>query len=112
MIHKLLLLSSYPSLAWDMLPPAGASQVHPHLHVFLSPDHYYGTFEGMRSAAQRFLLATGENYFSTLLDVHAALGLVVEYGDALALSMLVRTEYMSVYLSIYLSMPIKCGLAR
>ncbi|KAK4305982.1 hypothetical protein Pmani_022174 [Petrolisthes manimaculis] len=78
----------YPSLAWDTLPPAGASQIHPHLHVFLSPDHYYGTFEGMRAAAQRFLLATGDNYFSTLLEVHAALGLVVEYGDALALAML------------------------
>lgn len=57
--------------------------------MMLSPDHYYGSMELLRSASQRYYLTKRENYFSAVLDVHAALGLVVEYGDAVAIATLV-----------------------
>lgn len=76
----------YPNLAWDTLLHAGASQLHPHLHLMMSPDHYYGFMELLRYASQRYYLDTGENYFDAVLDIHAALGLVVEYGDAVAVA--------------------------
>lgn len=36
---------SYPIITWDLLPHAGASQVHPHLQMLLSPDKYPGKLE-------------------------------------------------------------------
>lgn len=78
----------YTNIAWDFLHHAGVSQLHPHLHMMMSPDHYYGSFEMLRSAAQRYYDAYGENYFNVLIEVHAALGLVVEYGDAIAIATL------------------------
>ena len=32
----------YPTFVWDTFPKAGASQLHPHMHVFLSPNYYQG----------------------------------------------------------------------
>ncbi|XP_042887639.1 uncharacterized protein LOC122263320 [Penaeus japonicus] len=75
----------YPNIAWDTLHHAGASQIHPHIHMMMAPDHYYGYFELLRSAAQRYYEDTGENYFNAVLEVHAALGLVVRYGRAVAI---------------------------
>lgn len=57
--------------------------------MMMAPDHYYGYFELLRSAAQRYYEEEGENYFSAVLEVHAALGLVVHYGKAIAISTVV-----------------------
>lgn len=76
----------YPNIAWDTLHHAGASQIHPHIHMMMAPDHYYGYFELLRSAAQRYYEEKGENYFNVVLEVHAALGLAVHYGKAVAIS--------------------------
>ncbi|XP_066980464.1 uncharacterized protein [Macrobrachium rosenbergii] len=78
----------YTNIAWDILHHAGASQIHPHFHMMMAPDHYYGSFELLRSAAQRYYDINKENYFNTLIEIHAALGLVVEYGDAVAIATL------------------------
>ncbi|XP_069173007.1 uncharacterized protein [Procambarus clarkii] len=92
----------YPNLAWDTLFHAGASQIHPHVHMMLAPDHYYGFMELLRLASQRYFLAKGENYFSAVLDVHAALGLVVEYGDAAAIATLTgKADLEVMFLSDY-----------
>ncbi|KAF6040580.1 hypothetical protein EB796_001120 [Bugula neritina] len=32
----------FPVIDWDLLPPGGASQYHPHLQVMLTPDRYPG----------------------------------------------------------------------
>ncbi|XP_071521968.1 uncharacterized protein [Panulirus ornatus] len=74
----------YPSLTWDSLYQAGVSQLHPHIHIMMTPDHYYGFYEHLRSAGQRYYDATGRNYFATLLEIHTALGLTVHYGRAVA----------------------------
>ena len=87
--YSCLLTTSYPNLAWDTLFHAGASQIHPHIHMMLAPDHYYGSMEGLRSAAQAYYRSTGKNYFTSLVTIHDTLGLAVEYGDAVVLSSLV-----------------------
>lgn len=98
-----LILPSYPNIAWDTLYHAGASQIHPHIHMMMAPDHYYGYFELMRSAAQRYYQEKGENYFNAVLEVHAALGLVVEYGDAVAIPTMVSSALcMHWYLCLWL----------
>ncbi|XP_069163010.1 uncharacterized protein [Procambarus clarkii] len=79
----------YPNLAWDTLYEAGASQLHPHIHMMVTPDHYYGFYEHLRTAGQRYFDATGRNYFTTLLEVHQALGLTVHYGTAVAIPTMV-----------------------
>ena len=33
-----------PSLLWDILPKASASQIHPHVHMFVSKDFYFGMY--------------------------------------------------------------------
>ncbi|XP_027221870.2 uncharacterized protein [Penaeus vannamei] len=92
----------YPNIAWDTLHHAGASQIHPHIHMMMAPDHYYGYFELMRSAAQRYYQEKGENYFNAVLEVHAALGLVVEYGDAVAIPIMTgKADLEVMFLSDY-----------
>ena len=34
----------FPAMVWDLLPHAGASQVHPHLHGFLDSNRYQGKY--------------------------------------------------------------------
>ena len=34
----------YPMFVWDLLPHAGASQIHPHMHGFLDTDRYQGWY--------------------------------------------------------------------
>ncbi|XP_071522175.1 uncharacterized protein [Panulirus ornatus] len=74
----------YPNLAWDSLYQAGVSVLHPHIHIMITPDHYYGFYELLRSSGQRYFDATGRNYFATLLEIHTALGLTIKYGNAVA----------------------------
>ncbi|XP_076056549.1 uncharacterized protein LOC143034417 isoform X2 [Oratosquilla oratoria] len=78
----------YPNLAWDTLQHAGASQIHPHVQMMMSPDHYYGFMELFRQAGQHFYHSTRKNYFSTLVELYTAIGLAVPYGEAVALATL------------------------
>lgn len=41
-VYKLEKTHKYPSMIWDLLPHAGASQVHPHVHGFIDKDAYQG----------------------------------------------------------------------
>ncbi|XP_021362982.1 uncharacterized protein LOC110456517 [Mizuhopecten yessoensis] len=78
-----------PMLIMDLLPHAGASQIHPHVHAFLDRDRYQGAIENWRIGAQRYSEDfPGRNYFSDLVSVHSALGLGVTYGKAVAIASL------------------------
>lgn len=77
----------YPMFVWDLLPHAGASQVHPHIHGFLDADRYQGAIENWRVGADEYNEDyPSQNYFSDLVTVHAALGLAVKYGNAVAIA--------------------------
>ncbi|KAL4226297.1 hypothetical protein ACF0H5_014280 [Mactra antiquata] len=80
----------YPSGIWDLLPHAGASQVHPHIHGFLDRDSYQGVTEVWRQAAIEYNQdVPHHNYFIDIIEIHSMLGLTVSYGKAVAFANLV-----------------------
>ncbi|XP_041346848.1 uncharacterized protein LOC121366469 [Gigantopelta aegis] len=81
--------AQYPVIVWDILPHAGASQVHPHMHGFIDPTHYHGVVEMWRTAGEDYYRQSGKNYFQDLVNFYSALGLTVEHGNAVAFANLV-----------------------
>ncbi|KAK3103632.1 hypothetical protein FSP39_020641, partial [Pinctada imbricata] len=80
----------YPMFIWDLLPHAGASQVHPHVHAFLDTKRYQGAIENWRIASNLYNKDfPNRNYFSDLVSIHSALGLAVQYKSAVAFASLV-----------------------
>ncbi|GFS22686.1 hypothetical protein ElyMa_001622100 [Elysia marginata] len=78
----------YPAIIWDLLPKSGSSQLHPHDQVFLSPNRYQGMVETWRRAAQDYFTDFHSNYFSDLVSIYSALGLVATHRSAVALASL------------------------
>ncbi|GFO15639.1 hypothetical protein PoB_004214400 [Plakobranchus ocellatus] len=78
----------YPAIIWDLLPKSGSSQLHPHDQVFLSPNRYQGMVETWRRAAQDYFVDFQSNYFSDLVSIYSALGLVATHRSAVALASL------------------------
>ena len=58
-----------PMLIWDTLDKAGASQVHPHLQVWLG-SHYEGEFERWVESAARHQSDTGRDYWADMVEAH------------------------------------------
>lgn len=84
-VHSVDIRYKLPTLLWDLLPHASASQVHPHLHINLLPDRYYGVIENWRIAAEHYNNDfPGTNYFTELLDLHSLLGLAIHFKTAAA----------------------------
>ena len=77
-------------MSWDLLYNAGASQIHPHIHLFMKQKHYTKSFEILYNFATKFHEQTKNNYFLELIDIHSKLGLAVHHGSSVALSLLVR----------------------
>ncbi|XP_064121824.1 uncharacterized protein LOC135226303 isoform X2 [Macrobrachium nipponense] len=86
----------YPNLVWDSLYQGGVSQLHPHVHIMMVPDRYYGFLEHLRTSGQQYFDAEGDNYFSTLLEIHEALGLTIHYGNSVAFPTFVGKSDMEV----------------
>ncbi|XP_050411871.1 uncharacterized protein LOC126826813 [Patella vulgata] len=78
-----------PSLVWDILPRAGASQIHPHMHGLVGQNRYHGGVENWRRGADDYYSFYHSNYFSDLIQVNTALGLTVQHGDAIAFANIV-----------------------
>ncbi|GAB1600256.1 uncharacterized protein LOC115209428 isoform X1 [Argonauta hians] len=84
-VHSVDKQYKFPTLLWDLLPHASASQVHPHMHINLLPDRYYGIMENWRIAAEHFSNDyPSRNYFSELLYVHSMLDLAFHHKTASA----------------------------
>ena len=82
-VHSVESKYIYPVISWDLLPHAGASQIHPHMHVSMTDDRYYGVVESWKISAEKYFRQTGgRNYFSDITHIHDALGLAVHYGTA------------------------------
>ncbi|CAH1783243.1 unnamed protein product [Owenia fusiformis] len=75
----------YPIVMWDLLPHASASQIHPHVHVTMETDRYYGSQENWRLAAEQYSkMFPDRNYFTDLIHLHDILGLAVHVDDVVA----------------------------
>ena len=77
----------------DVLSKAGASQMHPHLHIIMAPSRYYGIMEELHSASIQYLKRTERSYFTDLVSLYFALDLGVKFRSAYALAMMVSSTY-------------------
>ena len=57
--------------------------------MMMSPDHYYGSTELLRKVSQEYFDRFKLNYFSVILEIHSALNLVIQHGDAVGFATLV-----------------------
>ncbi|XP_046851137.1 uncharacterized protein LOC124444565 [Xenia sp. Carnegie-2017] len=73
-----------PSFLWDILPKASASQIHPHVHMFVSKDFYFSGWEKIFHATNEYKMAEGGNYFNDLIKIHTILQLSITNGDSVA----------------------------
>ncbi|CAF0927047.1 unnamed protein product [Rotaria sordida] len=100
-VHKQSSSHRFPTLLWDSLPHGGASQVHPHIHATLHSDHYYGQFESIRFASERYyreyinISKHGKkNFFRTIQDIHMAFNLTISFnGITVLIPITSRKEY-------------------
>ena len=67
-------------ILWNALWRAGASLVHGHVQLALSPVAAQAKVELWRDAARRYHAETGGDYFADLAAVHRALGLMAGTG--------------------------------
>jgi len=76
----------FPMLVWDTFPRSGASQVHPHLQTWLGRAGYSGHFETQLREAIAYERVTGSgDYWKDMTELHVALGLGVQHGEATAI---------------------------
>ena len=66
-------------LVFDIMPHAGASQVHPHIQGFLGKGRYQGKMAKMEQAAQLYKNANHRDYVEDYVNAHIALGLGFRY---------------------------------
>ena len=81
-IHNLHPDRTHPILIWDILPKAGASQVHPHIHTMLGRGYYPGKWGIMDKAKERYATETGGDYLQDMVDLHISLGLGMRFKSA------------------------------
>jgi len=76
----------FPSLIWDTLPKAGASQAHPHFQVWLSRSTYPGHFGSLLRKANLHSTTTGRDYWKDVAELHISLGLGLRHGSTVAIA--------------------------
>eukprot|EP01079_Euglenida_sp_SAG-EU17-18_P000746 gene746-386_t len=76
----------YPQMMWDCLPRASASQMHQHVQMSLTKDHYYGRSAQVVDAAHQYAQNYKSNYWNDVSLVHTQLGLAISYGDAILMA--------------------------
>ncbi|MCU0494673.1 MAG: hypothetical protein MUD01_24060 [Chloroflexaceae bacterium] len=69
----------FPLIIWNCLWKAGASIVHGHMQMLLSPTLPFSTVERWRQAAATYGERTGHNYHDELAQLHAGLGLALHH---------------------------------
>ena len=81
-IHERHPEKTHPVLIWDILGKAGASQIHPHIQMFVGSGFYPGKLGELDDAGRRYKSATGGNYLEDIIDLHIALGLGFKHKSA------------------------------
>ena len=70
-------------MVWDVMPHAGASQIHPHVAGFLGKGKYLGKMGKLNHASTSYRkMNLQRDYWKDYLNLHIALGLGVRYHTA------------------------------
>lgn len=85
-VHELDARYRFPVILWDLMPKAGASQIHPHFHVLISRFGHLGELGQWVAQVEKFHAPSfipwsscekaGGSYFGSLARVHEILELV------------------------------------
>ena len=67
----------YPIITWNCLPKSGATIMHGHMQIALTPGMHYTHVERWRRAAEAYHAHTGADYFDDLFGLHADLDLAI-----------------------------------
>ena len=84
-VHRLHPDRTHPVMVWDVLGKAGASQVHPHMQVFMGRGYYPGRMGSLEAARNTYKSDLGRDYLQDIIDLHISLGLGVRYKTAVAI---------------------------
>ncbi|PWV20202.1 hypothetical protein C3747_7g151 [Trypanosoma cruzi] len=79
-------LYMYPNIICDAGKRASASQVHFHLQMALTRDHYFSGTEQLRRAAAQYSVRHGTSYWGDVIRLHEMIGLSVTVGDSVVFS--------------------------
>ena len=88
-VHSIKPHLTHPHLIWDTLEKGGASQVHPHLQLWLGSHNYMGKMRSLSEAAKRYQMHHQRNYFEDFVMAHALFGLTLSVQDAVIVAPLV-----------------------
>ena len=66
-------------MAWDIMPHAGASQVHPHFQGFLGEGKYLGKMGKLQEVIRSYKQTINRDYLNDYIDLHISIGLGVRY---------------------------------
>ena len=69
-------------MIWDIMPHAGASQIHPHVQGFLGNGKYLGKMGKLNHASLWYRSKNNRDYLEDYINVHVALGLGIRYHSA------------------------------
>ena len=91
-VHQLTKSHTHPMMIWDVMPHAGASQVHPHIQGFLGKKKYMGKIKQFENVLLSYKRNKKRNYLEDYIDLHIALGLGVRYRSAMIITPIDATK--------------------
>ena len=81
-VHKSDNAYTHPTMIFDIMPHAGASQIHPHVQGFIGKSHYLGKMGKLERVISLYRNQTKRHYLQDYINVHIALGLGLRYRTA------------------------------
>ena len=91
-VHQLTKSHTHPMMIWDVMPHAGASQVHPHIQGFLGKKKYLGKIKQFENVLLSYKRTKKKNYLEDYIDLHIALGLGIRYRSAMIITPIDATK--------------------
>lgn len=78
-VHELERTNTHPMMVWDIMPHAGASQVHPHIQGFFGKGKYLGKMGRLEGALLSYNRVNKRDYMNDYINLHISLGLGFRY---------------------------------
>ena len=69
-------------MVWDIMPHAGASQVHPHIQGFIGKGRYLGKMGRLENMILDYKRTNNRDYLNDYINLHFAIGLGIRYHSS------------------------------